>query len=259
MSSRRNSIDSVEDLDAYFANYVPLSNLPTPPPLPDESPSDVSRATSPSSLSFDPELAGPATLLANLVPSNASPHRPFAATIYDFLSRAQLPIEVLGLAACILDALSARFAAHWRQELFQLDTQRRRQDGRPTPLIIQTNSRSSYTSCPEPEIIILAALHLAVAYLSDRPKLPAFWARHVSLDAFSVTQINATTRCILRDIDYGLHSFTSEMVDEAIEDMRRAGETVRLEAKPAWVGQGLGARRKSPPVLELGASVRRRW
>ncbi|EON63715.1 hypothetical protein W97_02943 [Coniosporium apollinis CBS 100218] len=252
MSSRRTSVGSVEDLDAYFANYVPLSNLPTPPPRPDESSSDGSCATSPSSHSFDPELAGPAELLANLVPSNASPHRPFAATIYDYLSRAQLPIEVLGLAACILDALSARFAASWRQELFQQDTQKGRQDGRPTPFIIQTNSRNSYSSCPEPEIIVLATLHLAVAYLSDRPMLPAFWARHVSPNAFSVAEINTTTRCVLRDIDYGLHSFTPEMVDEAIADMRRAGETVRLEAKPASVGQGLGVRRKPPAVLELG-------
>jgi len=32
-TSRRGSFDSGEDLDAYFASYVPLSNLPTPPPV----------------------------------------------------------------------------------------------------------------------------------------------------------------------------------------------------------------------------------
>jgi hypothetical protein len=32
-TSRRGSFDSSEDLDAYFASYVPLSNLPTPPPV----------------------------------------------------------------------------------------------------------------------------------------------------------------------------------------------------------------------------------
>jgi hypothetical protein len=32
-TSRRGSFDSGEDLDTYFASYVPLSNLPTPPPV----------------------------------------------------------------------------------------------------------------------------------------------------------------------------------------------------------------------------------
>ena len=111
---------------------------------------------------------------------------------------------------------------------------------------------------PEPEIIVLAALHLALAYLSDRPRSTSFWSQHISQDAFSVAAINATTRCILQDIDYGLHSFTPEMVAEAMEDMRRASAAVRLAEKPAETRRGRVRSKTRPPALSfegLGEAV----
>jgi hypothetical protein len=62
-TSRRGSFDSNEDLDAYFTNYVPLSNLPTPPPVKGSALNHVSAKPIPEDTVFISDLAGTCTNL----------------------------------------------------------------------------------------------------------------------------------------------------------------------------------------------------
>ncbi|OCL13521.1 hypothetical protein AOQ84DRAFT_105273 [Glonium stellatum] len=191
-TSRRGSFDSDEDLDAYFASYVPLSNLPTPPLAKRSALNAVYTKPIPEDVVLTSDLAGPAIYLANLVPSNACVHRPSVATIHDFLFRAELSLEIIGTSSLLNRS--------WKKTPFHHHTK----------------------TSVEPEIVVLCALSLAAGYLDDSQKPVAYWARTISADRFTTKQVNATRLCILVDIDYSLYSFTPDMIQEAMEDMQRA-------------------------------------
>ncbi|CAK7211838.1 hypothetical protein SBRCBS47491_001258 [Sporothrix bragantina] len=108
------------DDDYFSSTYRPLSNLPTPPPS-----SHTSLAHSPAtdaaindSLQEDMGgsslLLGPAVHLVNMLPPAASLATPSVALVQAMLARAQLPLETVALAVCILDSLDSRFARTWR-------------------------------------------------------------------------------------------------------------------------------------------------
>ncbi|KAF2201972.1 hypothetical protein GQ43DRAFT_448425 [Delitschia confertaspora ATCC 74209] len=195
---------SDEELDRYFANYVPLSNLPTPPPAKEEN------------------MDGPATQLANLVPSNASTRRPSTSIIHEFLVRSNLPIETIAFASCILDALSTRFVSTWRN----ISNPNSHLDFDPVSNHFITACKAYGYSTPpravEPELIVLAALSLAVAFLEDRGQPPRYWTEFVAEEAFTIKDFTNTEIYILRDIDYGLHRFGMDMVQEAMSAMECA-------------------------------------
>ncbi|KAF2136843.1 uncharacterized protein K452DRAFT_279411 [Aplosporella prunicola CBS 121167] len=231
-SSRRGSVDSVEDLDAYFADYVPLSNLPTPPPVVGSNTWNESTPRSPSdALDGNQDLRGAASHLAKLVPSNACTNRrPSVTTIQDYLSRSGVPTEVLGLTACILDALSMRFAKKWRNALalssstpLPLDRTHLRSQSAPAFSLLQT-AGAGVKSTAEPELLVLAALSLASSYLDDAHVSLQHWANHVSNGVFAARHVAATHRCVLQDLDYDLHSFTPDFIQDAVRDMQRASK-----------------------------------
>ncbi|KAH8725689.1 hypothetical protein GQ44DRAFT_615239 [Phaeosphaeriaceae sp. PMI808] len=185
-----------EELDRYFATYVPLSHLPTPPPVKEHaipksltSSSDVPSASSHSQTCSAPELQAYATHLANLVPTNVSTHRPHSEAIRGFLERANLPDEVVAFAACVLDALS------WRPR--------------------QQHAHIN------PDVIVLAALSLAHGFLVDRLRSTRHWSVRESNGVFSVKEIEATTRAMLQDMDYGLFKIQEDMVQKMMVDMQR--------------------------------------
>ncbi|KAH7052125.1 hypothetical protein B0J12DRAFT_572008 [Macrophomina phaseolina] len=223
VGSRRGSVDSV-DFDDYLANYVPLSNLPTPPPAQSGASWNTSPRSPPGGLEDENDLRGPASHLAKLIPSNACSRRPSVTTIQDYLERSGLPFEVIGLAACILDALSMRFAKRWRNALTLNE---------PTPAASPPLDSAQAPSSAEPELLVLAALALATAYLDDHQVSLRHWAERISCGVFSARQLSTTQRCVLIDLDYDLHSFTAEFIRDAIEDMRRASLRNRQAAAAA--------------------------
>lgn len=245
-TSRRGSFDSDEDLDAYFASYVPLSNLPTPPLAKRSALNAVYTKPIPEDVVLTSDLAGPAIYLANLVPSNACVHRPSVATIHDFLFRAELSLEIIGLAACILDALGSRFAPEWRKAYSSTASTSSllNRSWKKTPFHHHTKTSV------EPEIVVLCALSLAAGYLDDSQKPVAYWARTISADRFTTKQVNATRLCILVDIDYSLYSFTPDMIQEAMEDMQRAEHLFNGQTTASTACYSKEERAK-PPVLTL--------
>ena len=172
------------------------------------------------------------------------------AAIHNFLFRAELPLEILGLAACILDALGSRFALEWRKACSST--------ARTLSLLNCSWKKTSFhhdtKTSVEPEIVVLSALSLAAGYLDDNQKSAAYWARAISADRFRTSQVNATRLCILIDIDYNLHSFTPDMIQEAIEDMQRAEHLFNGQTTGSAVTCSKDERVK-PPVLTLQSTA----
>lgn len=129
------------------------------------------------------------------------------------MERANLPDEVVAFAACVLDALSARFAATWREELVPVEFQRNLKD------FLRTDSqRHAHVSA---DVIVLAALALAHGFLVDRLRSSRHWSVKESANMFSVKEVEATKRAILRDVDYGLARITEKMVEHMRCEMQR--------------------------------------
>ncbi|TVY40055.1 hypothetical protein LOCC1_G005212 [Lachnellula occidentalis] len=212
---RRSSASSFDDafIESYLSKtYIPLSNLPTPPPT---SHSNSSTHKQPSFLTsgeiHNPKFLGPAIHLTNLVPSSTSLKSPSVPLVHALLTRANLPLETLALAVCILDSLNSRFALTWRQ-------------GCPlVPLARQ------HIDSIQPEIIVLSAVILAVKFLDDMRNFTGEFAREWGRNLWSCVQINFTQRCILENLGYRLMPLCEQsIISEALEDMNRAA----MQASP---------------------------
>lgn len=121
--------------------------------------------------------------------------------------RAALPDDVVAFAACLLDALSSRFAATWR-------------DAR----------QGIHVS---PDVVVLAALSLAHGFLVDRLRSSRHWSLKESAAAFTVSQIEAAKRAMLHDMDYGLSRISHDMVQRRLRNMQPANASPALAAPPA--------------------------
>ncbi|KAH6629553.1 hypothetical protein C7974DRAFT_188786 [Boeremia exigua] len=199
-----------EELDLYFATCGSLSNLPTPPPAKEH---NIDQPTSTSDLQeFAPELQAHATHLANLVPFEVSTSRPSVPTLRGFLERSCLPDEVIAFAACILDALSCRFAATWRETLLPSDY------SRDLKFFMKTDT--CHHESVSPDVLVLAALSLAHGFFSDTRRSAHYWAVGMSRNQFTIQELEATKRAILQDTDYGLCRITEGMMDSMLQDMQ---------------------------------------
>lgn len=152
--------------------------------------------------------------LANLVPLNVSTHRPHKSVIQGFLERASLPDEIIAFSACILDALSTRFAATWRDTLAPSDYARTLKN------FLRTDSRQS--EHVSPDVIVLAALALAHGFLADRQRSSRHWSVRESDGVFTVQEIEATKRAILEDMDYGLFRISEDRCQRRLRAMQLA-------------------------------------
>lgn len=132
--------------------------------------------------------------------------------IQGFLERANLPPEIVAFAACVLDALSQRFASSWRNALL------------PMPKDFGLTPRFNFQSeaIARPELIVLSALSLSHGFLSDRDRSTKHWAQVEGTFQFTVGELEASKWCIFQDIDYGLPRITEEMVQRMLRDMQRS-------------------------------------
>ncbi|KAF1940541.1 hypothetical protein EJ02DRAFT_379579 [Clathrospora elynae] len=229
-----NSDMTDEELDQYLANYVPLSNLPTPPPAKESSmPRRVSTPASSTSrtlaqthnVSRSSVNQAYAAHLANLVPLNVSTRPPHASPINGYLNLAQLPEEIVAFAGCMLDALSSRFASIWRDALAPSDHARNLEE------FLRSDSR--HVVRIRPEVIVLAALSLSLDFLADGMKSSADWSEWESNGVFTVQEIEATKRAILKDMDYGLLRISNDMVQRRLRDMQRPSTCSAMISNPS--------------------------
>jgi hypothetical protein len=109
--------------------------------------------------------------------------------------------------------LSAKFATSWREELAHVEFERDLQN-----FLRTDETRRSHVS---PDIIVLAALALAHGFCVDRMRSSRHWCVKESGGVFSVRELEATERAMLRDMDYGLYRIEGQMVGSMLRDMRR--------------------------------------
>lgn len=164
-------------------------------------------------------FAGPAIHLSILIPSSVSLIEPSINLVYNLLHSADLPIDTVALAACILDSLNSRFAPAWRRSC-PLSTE----DLRKPPQL--------HIDSVRPEVIILAALIIAVKFLDDQECPTSEYSSEWASNMWTCEQINSTQNCIMQNLGYRiLRLCTKDLIGDALSDMDRAGRKASLFPK----------------------------
>ena len=128
------------------------------------------------------------------------------------LSRANLPLETIALAVCILDSLDSRFASCFRKNC---------------PLTPSPQS-SPYTEpdidAVHPELLILAALILAVKFVDDAQVNTGWHVKEWGMNLWTCAQVNFCQTTIMENIGWRLKPLWEEqIIAEALRDMNIAG------------------------------------
>lgn len=135
---------------------------------------------------------------------------PSIPTVQAILTRASLPVEIIALAACILDSLDSRLARTWRL-------------GCPLSTPSSSSSPEPHIDNVCPEILVLAALILSAQFLDDVSSCTRTYVRDWGCGVWSCEQLNFSLRCVLENIGYSLLPLCSQrMIQDAMADMERA-------------------------------------
>ncbi|KAK2589562.1 hypothetical protein QQS21_012759 [Conoideocrella luteorostrata] len=242
----RNNVNAFDDSNsdsnpnAYFT-YRPLSNLPTPPPTYKEtkSPSTIVLGCMEDGEPVMAKFRGPAIHLVNLIPSSASLSTASVPTTQAILSRADLPIETVALAVCILDSLDKKFARAWRLSCPLLagapvrPSTNKRHSLPPTPVMYQHQQHQMlHIDSVPPEIIILAALVIAVKFTEDPQQVTQYYCNAWGRGTWSHDQLNVTERCIMESLNYRIMPLCDEdCLADAMVDMQLAGQQMDWDAR----------------------------
>jgi hypothetical protein len=191
-------------------------------------------------------FTGPANHLAKITPATAGSRRASPLTIQGFLCRSGLPIETIALAACVVNALSSHFEQNWREAWTSTYPEDAAQ-------VHQTQTlREKYPIVLSPEVIVLAALSIASSFNEDRHWRALHWTRTVSDGFCTLQEFNTTTRCILEDINYGMHAFTPEAVEQMKKQMQ---EQFPPQNKDSELDSFAAVRPKLEPLKFKGIAV----
>lgn len=165
----------------------------------------------------------------NLIPPAASLATPSIPLVQTVLTRANLPLETIALAVCVLDALDSKFALSWRLTCPLTASPASKRHTLPAgapPAQLHIDS-------VHPELIILAALVIAVKFLND-PHTPA--AHYVAAwggAVWSCEQLNATERCVMENLGWRILPLCDEdLLADAMVDMQLAARAPRGEGAP---------------------------
>jgi len=112
-----------------------------------------------------------------MLPKNASREAPSIHLLQSILQRANVTMEVVGLASCILDCLSAQFVRRWRQEYCAVE--------------------GSAERC---EILAVAALCIALKFLEDTVCFPQSMRNEYFQNIWMVHRADMRTVVILQDV-----------------------------------------------------------
>jgi hypothetical protein len=125
---------------------------------------------------------------------------PSIAIVHNMLSHADLPMDIIALAVCILDALSIRKFRNSFRSLYPRS--------RPTSSASDKDGLTWAEPSPQPcetilcEVAILAAMMIAYKFVVDDQQSTAFFSIAWGQNLWSCEQLNATERCIMECLDY---------------------------------------------------------
>ncbi|TWU76427.1 hypothetical protein ED733_006945 [Metarhizium rileyi] len=229
-----------DDNSTYFT-YRPLSNLPTPPPTYKEakSPGTAAYGGLDNGEPLKAKYRGPAIHLVNLIPSSASLATASVPMVQAILSRADLSIETIALAVCILDSLGKKFARAWRLSCPLLpgalaaSPTNKRHTLPPTPLLYQHQQHQMlHIDSVPPELIILAALVIAVKFMEDPQQPTQYYCDAWGRGTWSHDQLNVTERCIMESLNYRIMPLCDEdCLSDAMVDMQLAGKQLDWDTR----------------------------
>ncbi|KAI0197545.1 hypothetical protein F4808DRAFT_293254 [Astrocystis sublimbata] len=253
--------DDFEFDESYFRQfYKPLSNLPTPPPS-----SRTSSANQSPRVSFDDadgpisQYLGPAAHLARMLPPGASFITPSIPTVQQILARANLPMDIIALAVCILDSLSSKFSRKWRVA-FPLNRPSQPTSKRHT--MPSAPTQATHINSVFPEIIIMAALMIAEKFVEDMQSPTQYFVSSWGNDVWTCEQVNFTERCMMESLGYRiLPLWDPPLIKQARHDIEMARREIIQESTGASTnsnsGMGLGAdgRQKHFKSMSSGHAV----
>lgn len=249
--------------DAYFRKLgKPLSNLPTPPP----SSRDSSASPSPRLLSndvdgLDLEFLAPAVYLTRVMPPGLSNDSPSIDLVKTILSNANLAMNILALAGCILEAIPMRFRKIWRMSYPRTRAAHKRHTLPSGPIQPPDNDPAF------PEVVVLAALIIADKFVQDSEVSTKYYGKKWGEGLWTCEQINFTERHIMEVLDYRiLPLYEDDNLGQArqeIDDVRCellnetsewAREYVLYKTQPTYAEQGVNIGLPTPvatPKSEL--------
>jgi hypothetical protein len=208
-----------------------------------------------------------------MLPPGLSLEPASAAVVQSMLGQADLPMDTIALAVCILDALPSRFRNRWRAAYPR---------SRTTPLSAKRHTLPSGPIQPPanndavlPEVVVLSALIIAAKFTEDEEGSTQYFGTNWGLDLWSCEQINVTERCIMEALEYRIMPLCDpdyikearhdmelcrrELLDEASDSSSvdakeyRLYDTLPMSSGEAVVGLGFQLTPADTPKSELGA------
>lgn len=188
-------------------------------------------------------FSGSAIHLVNLIPSAASLADASVSLVQAILARANLPLETIALAVCILDSLNSRFARKWRlscplvpaspavpnDSSFSTSSSKRHslpQSSKAAARKLEKRNKQPqlHIDSVNPEIIVLAALVIAVKFTEDPEQASQFYCDDWGQGLWSSSQLNTTERCVMENLNYRIMPLCDEeLIADAMADMQLAG------------------------------------
>ncbi|KAJ3580362.1 hypothetical protein NPX13_g208 [Xylaria arbuscula] len=246
--------DDFEFDESYFRQfYKPLSNLPTPPPSTrNSSASQSPRMSVDDTDGSNSQFLGPAAHLARMLPPGASFITPSILTVQQMLTRANLPMDIIALAVCILDSLNSKFSRSWRVA-FPLN--RIGQPASKRHTLPSAPSHATHINSVFPEIIILAALMIADKFVEDLQSPTQYFASTWGNNLWTCEQVNFTERCIMESLGYRiLPLWDPALIKQARHDIEMARRELIQETSTRNVGED-GSSRKHFKSMSSGHAV----
>lgn len=149
------------------------------------------------------------------------------------LDRAEVPLETIALAVCILDSLDTRFARRWRLTCplaspytgaAALSSSLSKRHSLPLTPEHSPLPQQLHIDCVGPELIVLAALVIAAKFNNDLEQPAQHYRVTWGRNKWSNEQLNATERCIMESLDYRIMPLCDEdCLTDAMVDMQLAG------------------------------------
>ncbi|KAI0165600.1 hypothetical protein GGR57DRAFT_448046 [Xylariaceae sp. FL1272] len=213
--------------------YKPLSNLPTPPlSIHTSSASQSPEATPQNEETLNSQYLGPAAHLVRMLPPGSSSFiTPSRSIVQNILLRANLSMDIIALAVCILDSLDAKFSRNWRIS-FPLNIQGHSTSKRHTMPSIPV--RPGHISSVSPEVIILASLIIARKFVDDVHQPTQSFRTQWGESIWTCDEINFTERCIMENLNYRIFPlWNPELIKEARHDIELARREIIQESSAA--------------------------
>lgn len=162
------------------------------------------------------------------------------------LSRADLPLDTVALAVCVLDSIDAKFARAWRLccPLPPAPAPAPASSKRQTlPASLPRDAPQRHIDSVKPELIVLTALVIAAKFTRDPQQPTHFYCIDWSDGLWSHAQLNATERCIMESLDYRIMPLCGQdCLADALVDMQLAARQAHADPH-----------RQTPPVSVSGS------